>query len=195
MPQPQVLRPNARGDAIGGPDVLRQPDAALVQWQHPAGVGEFEAAIAGSQWQQVHRRLADEVGDEHVRWPLIKVVRCCDLLQHAVVHHRNPIRHRRRFGLVMRDQDRGHGAELLQPLDFRPQVDLLVTIQMRQRLVEEDELRIAHQRPADRCPLLSAARQHFDVPVGERVQRKQIEHLVDASLDLSGGQMTDREGK
>jgi len=74
-------------------------------------------------------------------------------------------------------------------------VDLLVTVQMRQRLVEQDELRIAHQRPADRCPLLGAARQHLDVPVREWVQRKQIEHLVDASLDLSGGQTTDRERK
>ena len=74
-------------------------------------------------------------------------------------------------------------------------MNLLVAIQMRQRLIEQDELRIAYQRPADRCPLLGAAGQHLDVPVGKRVQRKQVEHLVDASLDLGGGQMTDRERK
>ena len=58
----------------------------------------------------------------------------------------------------MGHEDGGDLPKLLQPLDLGAELDLLVGIEMRQRLVEQDDFGIAHQRAADGDTLLRAAR-------------------------------------
>ena len=53
-----------------------------------------------------HVDLAQEVGDERRRRALVDVLRRADLLDRAVVHHDDAVRHRQRLLLVVRDHDR-----------------------------------------------------------------------------------------
>src|SRR6202050_315433 len=60
-----------------------------------AGVGKFYDAVAGRQAgfevKKIHRRRADEVGDEHRGRPVVDFLRRADLLDQAGVHHGDPI--------------------------------------------------------------------------------------------------------
>jgi hypothetical protein len=57
-------------------------------------------------WQQVHGRLADEIRDEEIRRVFVNRFRGADLLQLAVAHDSDPVRHRQGFRLVVGDVDR-----------------------------------------------------------------------------------------
>jgi zinc and cadmium transporter len=60
----------------------------------------------------VHRRRADEAGDEAVGRAVVELQRRADLLDAAVVHHDDAVGHGHGLDLVVRDVDRGG----LQPL-------------------------------------------------------------------------------
>ena len=56
--------------------------------------------------EQVHRRRADEPGDERVRRPLVQRPRRVALLQPPVLEHGDAVPERHRLGLVVGDVDR-----------------------------------------------------------------------------------------
>ena len=60
--------------------------------------------------EHVHRRLADEGGDEEIGRPLLQLGLVGELLQHAALHDRDAIGERVRLGLVVGDEDRRHAA-------------------------------------------------------------------------------------
>ena len=65
--------------------------------------------------------------------------------------------HGHRLGLVVGDED-GRDAELLlQPLQLGTGVDAQLGVKVRQRLVHQEDARVAHDRPAQRDTLLLAA--------------------------------------
>ena len=77
--------------------------------EDPAARGEapsFERAV-----QEVHRRRADEAGDEEVGRIVVDLARRVDLLDDALVHDRDAVGQRHRLDLVVGDVDRGD-AEL-----------------------------------------------------------------------------------
>ena len=55
-------------------------------------------------------------------------------------------------------------------------------VDARRRLVHQQQLRAAEQRPGDEHPLLLAARQLADVAVGEVADAEALEHVVDLGL-------------
>ena len=57
---------------------------------------------------EVHRRRADELRNEQVSRLTVELVRRGQLLQDAVAHDRHAVAQGHRFGLVVRDVDRGH---------------------------------------------------------------------------------------
>ena len=68
-----------------------------------------------------------------------------DLLEHAVVHDRDPVAHRHRLDLVVRDVDRGRADLLLQAPDLAARLRAQLGVEVRQRLVHQE-------RPAARAP-------------------------------------------
>ena len=109
--------------------------------------------------QQVHGRRADEGRHEEVGRAVVELLRRVDLLQLPVAHDRDAVAHRHRLGLVVRDVQR-RGAELLvQPRDVRAHLHPQLGVQVRQRLVHQERLRLAHDRPPQRDPLALAAAQ------------------------------------
>ena len=166
-----------------GPRVRFQASADALAWRdgYPAP-RQHDVTGLGPRLDrdEVHRRLADEPCDEKIGGPLVQILGRTDLLQHAVRHHGNAVGHGGGLGLVVGDENRGDAAELLQPLDLGPQLDLLVGVEMAQRLVEQDHARIAHERAADRHPLLRAARQAAHALVGHLGELQQRQDLLDA---------------
>ena len=89
----------------------RQPAAAFVEHQRPTLVEQLAA-------QEVHRRRAEESGHEPVRGMVVDLERAAALLDHAVLHHHDPIAQRHRLFLIVRDVDRGASEPQVQPLDL-----------------------------------------------------------------------------
>ena len=107
--------------------------------------------------QEVHRRRADESCDEQRRRPIIEVERRPDLLNDAVAHDDDAIGHRHRLDLVVRHVDRRCLQPLVQLLDLGAHLHAQLGVEIRKRLVEEEHLRIAHDRPPHRDALTLAA--------------------------------------
>ena len=79
---------------------------------------------------------------------LVQVARGADLLEQAVLEHRDAVAHRQRLGLVVRDVDGGDAEAALQRRDLRAGLDAELGVEVRQRLVHEEHLRLAHDRAA-----------------------------------------------
>src|SRR2546430_7468549 len=60
--------------------------------------------------QKIHRRRADEAGDEQIVRTVVELERRADLLDQAVVHHHDLVRHGHGLDLVVRSEE--HTSEL-----------------------------------------------------------------------------------
>ena len=89
--------------------------------------------------------------------PLVDLDGRADLLDPAVVHHRDPVAHRQRLLLVVGDVDEGDADLALDPLQLELQALAQLQVEGAERLVEEQHLRQVDQRPGERDPLLLAA--------------------------------------
>ena len=87
------------------------------------------------------------------------------------MHDGDPRGERHRLDLVVRDVDGGLVEPLVELLDLGPHLDAKLGVEVGERLVEEEEHRIAHERAAhgDALPLAAgklarlAVEQPFDV--------------------------------
>ena len=162
---------------------LIEPVVALEDARaHLAGkAGRRERDLLRPHRGAVHQiGLAEEVGDEGRRRPLIGFVRRADLLGAALVHHHDAVGQRHRLGLVVGHQD-GRGAD--GALDLA-QLDLHLLAQLgveiAERLVEQQDLRADDQRAGQRHALLLAARELARKARGEGGQPHQLQRLGDA---------------
>ncbi len=73
---------------------------------------------AAAKRQEIHRRRTNKVCDEERSRPVIDVARARNLLDDAVIHHGNHIRHRHGFELVMRNIDRRRAKPVMQRAQF-----------------------------------------------------------------------------
>jgi len=92
---------------------------------------------------EVHRRRADESRHEQVPGTLVEHLGRVHLLQETVSQHGDPITHRHRLGLVVRDVDGRHAQVTLQARDLRTHLDAELRVEVRERLVHEEGLRLA----------------------------------------------------
>ena len=141
------------------------------------------SSVASSE---VHRRRADEAGDEQVDRVLVQRLRGVDLLEHALAHDGDPVAHRHRLGLVVGDVDRRDAEVVLDAGDLGPHLHAQLGVEVRQRLVHQERLRVAHDGPAHRDPLALAAGQRLGL-AGEqssrpRMRAASLHPLVDLGL-------------
>ena len=80
---------------------------------------------------------------------------------------------RHRLDLVVRDVDRRLAYTLVQLLDLGAHVDAQLRVEIGQRLVEQEQLRIAHQRTPHRHALALAARKLTGLAVEEQLDLQQ----------------------
>ena len=135
-------RGSRRAPAAGLPASSREPPArSVVQVEHVAAT--------------------EEARDERGPWPAEDSLGAIALHDMAEVEDGDPVAHRQRLLLVVRDVDEGRrGRRLdLAQLGLHLAPDLLV--ERRERLVQQQNLRLWRQRAGDRHPLLLAARERL----------------------------------
>ena len=125
--------------------------------------------------------VADEVGDEAVDRLLIQVARRALLHDPAGVHDDDTVGHRQRFGLVVRDVERGHFQFALDPADLQPGAVAQAGVEVRQRLVEQQQLRAGGDGARQRHALLLSAGQFGRTAVGELAHADDVERPGDSS--------------
>jgi hypothetical protein len=175
------------GVALGEMERLG-PDADDERPRRDPGDGDLErarldAAIGGAAAEQVHRRAADERRDEHVRRRAVDLLRRAELQQVAAVHHGDAVAERHRLDLVVRDVDRRRRPQLVDLPQFGSQLCPELRVQVRQRLVEQEDLRAPGQRATHRDPLSLSAGQLCRLAVHELIEREQLAHLAHALAD------------
>ena len=138
-----------------------------------------------------HERAGQDVGgaektrDEQVGRPLVELHRRADLLDHAVVHHGDAVADRVRLLLVVGDEDGGEPEPLLQFAQLAAHLDPQLGVEVGQRLVEQQHLRLDGDGARQRDALLLAAGELRRTAVGEMRQADQIERGGDARRAIS----------
>ena len=174
----EVLGPDADDDVPAGVHLPRRvADDAAVPERHLACPGALPR-------QEVHRRRADEPGDEPRGRVLVDLHRRADLLGAPGVHHDHPVRERHRLDLVVRHVE-ARGAELpVQLLDLEAHLHAELRVEVRQRLVEQEHLRLADDRAAHRDALALAARELAGLALEQRTELEDAGRALHAGLDV-----------
>ena len=190
---PRAALPRAAGPPTQISPALAcgRPRAATISWSptdDPAGHGvEHPSAHEAER--------ADERGDEAGTRRVVDLERRAHLLDPALVHHHDPVRHRQGFLLVVGDVDRGDAERLLQRADLLAQRDADLGVQGRQGLVEQQHLRLDRERPGQGHALLLAAGELVGIAGAQGRQLDQPQHLVDPARDLGLRPLRDLEAE
>ena len=143
-----------------------------------AAVGGLDPAAGRRSTQlafeEIHRRRTDEAGDELVVRMIVKLERRAHLLDDAVMHHDDLVGHGHGLDLVVGDIDRRGLEPLMQFLDLGAHGDAQLGIEIRQRLVEQEHLRIAHDGAAHGDALALTAGQLPGITVEQARVRPRI---------------------
>ena len=140
--------------------------------------GRDDAAL-----QEIHRRRADEAGDEEVARLVVEIERRADLLHLAVAHDDDLVGHGHGLDLVVGDVDRRRAEPLVQLLDLGAHGDAELCVEVRQRLVEQEHLRVAHDGAAHGDALALAAGELARIAREIGLQAEDVGRLGDALLD------------
>ena len=147
-----MLGPDADGDrrAVGGQVAAGQ--------RHRAAAVDGDAAVAADRaLQHVHRRGAEEARDEGVPRLGVELDRRPGLLDAALLQHHDPVGHRHRLDLVVGDVDHRGPEPAVQRDQLAAHADAELGVEVRQRLVEQEGLRLLDDGAADRDALALAA--------------------------------------
>lgn len=149
---------------------------------HPDVVRSHQSAVErGHRTQKRHH--------ERVRRGVVHLGRGSDLLDAALVEHRDPIGDIQRLGLVVGDQHRGHVHLVVQPAQPGAQVLAHLGVQRAERLVEQQHLRVDGQRPRQRHPLPLPTGQLVGVAALKTAQPHHFQQIVHLGLDLGLGRL------
>ncbi len=143
-------------------------------------VGELPA-------KHVHGRAADKGGNERVGRCVVHVVGRPELLEARRTHDRNLVGHGHRFQLIVRHIDDG-GAEFgMEPFQLRTHLHPELGIQVRQRLVHQEHLGVAHQRPPQGHALLLPAREFPRAPLQQGCDAQNLGGLAHPLVEFGLG--------
>ncbi|MNQ71881.1 hypothetical protein D3C85_865680 [compost metagenome] len=133
---------------------------------------------------EIHRGRADETGHEGVARAVVQGERLADLFDLSFLQHHDAVGHGHCFDLVMGDVHRGCAQPLVQRLDLGAHLHAQLGVEVRQRLVEQESLRLPHDGPAHGYALALAARELARVPLQQLAQAQRVGRLLHAAGDL-----------
>ena len=105
-----------------------------------------------------------------LRGLLVDLARRADLHDAALVHHRDLVRQRQRLALVVGDVDRVMPSSRWSRLSSKRMRLAQLGVEIGQRLVEQQQLRLDHERAGQREALLLAAGELGRLAVGEMIE-------------------------
>ena len=116
---------------------------------------------------------------------VIELHRRTDLLDQPGVQHHDPVGERHRLDLVVGDVDhRRAGHVLVQLGDLDAGRDAQRRVEVRERLVEQEDLRVAHDGAADRDALALAAGKRLRQAIEIGTELQDLGGGADALVDL-----------
>ena len=145
------FRPERHGDSFSGAPENGLP--ARICWPSSVRV----PLLALNDLCRKNRQRADERSNKAAARPVVDFQRRADLLNPALIHHHDPVRHGERFFLVVGHIDRGDAKLALDGADFGPQRNADLGIKRRQGLVEQQNAWLDRQRPGQ-VPRAAAGR-------------------------------------
>ena len=101
------------------------------------------------------------------------------------MHHGDPVRDGERLLLVVRHEHRRDAETLLDVADLLAHADTQLRVEVRQRLVEQQQPRALHERASKRCALLLASGDLCGAAPRMMRQAHEVEHLGDPIGDLA----------
>jgi hypothetical protein len=134
---------------------------------------------AGDDAAQKHP-LPDEIGDEARRRLVIEVVSAVPLLDPALAHDADFVGERERFVLVVGDEYGRDARALDDVANLEGKALAQVDVQVRERLVEQQQVRFRRQRARQRHALLLASGKLVRIGVAYTGQTHQRQHRIDA---------------
>ena len=158
---------------------LRHNDLVVAKVRNNFVVFALEAHI-----EEVHLRRADEACDELVRREVVQVLGRIHLLHNAVLHDHDTGSHRHSFGLVMGNVDEGGLQALMQLGDFGTHLHAQLSVQVGQRFVEQEDLRLTDDSTAQSNTLTLAAGQSLRLTVQQVVNAQNAGSFFHAALDF-----------
>lgn len=180
----EVLGADAEGERVAGADV-----AAVHRQGQWVAAGQFDgdhlgAGGDGAHLDEVHLRRAEEAGDEAVLRVVIKVQRLADLGDLAGVEYDDLVGQGHGFDLVVGHVDHGGADALMQTGDLDAHLHAKEGVEVRQRFVEEEDLRLADHGAADGDALALAAGEVLGFALEQLVELQDRRGRVDTALDL-----------
>ena len=106
------------------------------------------------------------------------------LLDHAVAQQHDAVGKRHRLDLIMRDIDHGRGDLLVEALDLAAHLVAQLGVEVGERLVEQEDARIAHDGAPDGDALALAAGELARIALEQRHDAQHVGNAPDALLDL-----------
>ena len=93
---------------------------------------------------KIHRRRPEKTGDKAIGRLVVELERLADLLHQPVAHHDHAVAQGHRLDLVVGHVDRGSAEPVVQFFELDPHLHPQFGVKVRQRLVEQEHLRMAH---------------------------------------------------
>ena len=143
--------------------------------------------------EDVHRGRAHEPGHEAVRRLAPDLVGRTELLELAVPKHGDPLPERQRLDLVVRDVEHRRPDARVQLLQLGARPGAKLRIQVRERLVEEEDVGLADERPRERDPLPLAARELGRTPLEQLLAPGELRGASNALAHLGSAHVADDE--
>ena len=198
--QGDVLRTDTeRDDRLAVQIVAVDLGDLLVRYRNGVVVGERheDLVIFSLQFdvEEVHLRCTDEAGNELVVRLIVQVHGRIDLLDVAELHDDDTGAHGHRFDLVMGNIDEGRLQALVQRRDLGTHGGTQLSVQVGQRLVEQEDLRVTNQRTAQRDTLSLAAAHFLGLTLKIILDVQHLGRLHDPLFDLFFGHFTVSQAK
>ena len=133
---------------------------------------------------QVHRRGADEAGDEDVGRAIVQLGRGTDLLQDTELDDGDAIAHRQSLGLIVGHVQGGDTQLALQSSNLGTGLDTELGVQVGQRLIHEEDLRLTNDCTAHGHALTLTTGQSLRLTIEVLGQVEDLSGLLDALADL-----------
>ncbi len=177
--EPQPFRTDADADLSAG---------ARDAGNREQGYGRAHAGALGAgdelAVEQVEARARQKLGHEQGGGRAVDFERSPDLLEPAVVQDGEPVGERHRLDLVVRHVERRHAEPPLQLLELGPCVGADLGVEVRQRLVHQEQRGLADDGASERDALLLPARQLMRLARDERLDPEHARDARDPPRDL-----------
>ena len=133
---------------------------------------------------EVDGRVADKVGHKEVRRVMVDLQRCLILLENAVIDEADLRGEGHGLHLVVRDVDKGGAGFDVQALQFIAHLEPELRVQVRERLVHEQNRGLRGESPCNRNTLLLAAGELGGVALHEHTDFDDAADAADGEVDF-----------